>query len=127
MPSDRQRSTVARVLRLVDARSGSVLESVSRVLFAEAGLPPPLTQFEVRRLDGRLLGRVDFAWLDHRLVVETDGYAFHADRERYRSDRRRTNALVIDGWQVLRFSWEDVMHAPESVVEAVRAALLHTR
>jgi very-short-patch-repair endonuclease len=125
--SGQERSRVARVLRLVDPRSGSVLESVCRVLFAEAELPAPLTQFEVRRLDGRLLGRVDFAWLEHRLVVETDGFAFHADRVRYRTDRRRTNALLLDGWRVLRFSWEDVVHSPETVVEAVRAALLHTR
>ena len=103
-----------------------MLESVCRVLFAEAGLPAPLTQFEVRRLDGRLLGRVDFAWLAQRLVVETDGYAFHADRRTYRADRRRTNVLVLDGWRVLRFSWEDVVHQPETVVAAVRAALLHT-
>ena len=127
LPSGQQRSRVARVLRLVDPRSGSVLESVCRVLFAEAGLPAPSTQFEVRRLDGLLLGRVDFAWPAQRLVVETDGFAFHADRARYRSDRRRTNALVLDGWQVLRFSWEDVVHHPDAVVAAVRLALLHTR
>lgn len=127
LPSGRERSRVARVLRLVDPRTGSVLESVCRVLFAGAGLPAPLTQFEVRRLDGRLLGRVDFAWLEHRLVVETDGYAFHADRNTYRTDRRRTNAFVLDGWRVLRFTWEDVMHQPETVVAAVRAALLHER
>jgi len=126
LPSGQERSRVARVLRLVDPRSGSVLESVCRVLFAEAGLPPPLTQFEVRRLDGRLLARVDFAWLEQRLVVETDGFAFHADRVRYRADRRRTNALVLDGWRVLRFSWEDVVHSPETVIAAVRLALLHT-
>lgn len=123
MPSGRERSRVARVLHLVDPRSASVLESVCRVLFVEAGLPAPSTQFEVRRLDGRLLGRVDFAWLEHRLVVETDGYAFHADRVSYRADRRRTNSLVLEGWRVLRFSYEDVLHAPATVVAAVRTAL----
>ena len=126
LAADQERSRVARVLRLVDPSSGSVLESVCRVLFAEAGLPAPLTQFVVRRLDGRLLGRVDFAWPAQRLVVETDGFAFHADRERYRSDRRRTNGLVLEGWRVLRFSWEDVVHHPDAVVEAVRRALGRT-
>ena len=124
LAAGQERSRVARVLRLVDRRSGSVLESLCRVLFHLAGLPLPQTQFTVRGPDGQVLGRVDFAWLEARLVVETDGYAFHADRASYRADRRRTNALVLAGWRVLRFSWEDVLHDPEAVVAAVRAALL---
>jgi very-short-patch-repair endonuclease len=56
-------------------------------------------------------------------VVETDGFAFHADRTTYRADRRRGNALVLAGWRVLRFSWEDVVHSPDGVVADVRAAL----
>lgn len=55
--------------------------------------------------------------------METDGFAFHADRQSYRKDRRRGNALVLAGWRVLRFSWEDVVHHPDEVVEAVREAL----
>ncbi len=66
---------------------------------------------------------MDFAWPEQRLLVEVDGFAFHADRSRYRSDRRRTNALVLAGWRVLRFSWEDVVHRPDVVVAQVRAAL----
>ena len=114
---------VSRVVSLVDPSSGSVLESVCRVLFVLAGLPAPQTQHSVRGADGRLLGRVDFAWPEHRLVVETDGFAFHADRLSYRADRRRTNALVVAGWRVLRFSWEDVVHDPSHVVAVVRKAL----
>ena len=56
-------------------------------------------------------------------MVETDGFAFHSDRTSYRNDRRRTNQLVLAGWRILRFSWEDVVHHPEEVVAAVRAAL----
>lgn len=123
LPAARGRARVCRVGSLVDPSSGSVLESVCRVLFALAGLPTALTQYAVRGPDGRLLGRVDFAWPEHRLVVETDGYAFHADRRSYRDDRRRTNALVVAGWRVVRFTWEDVMHDPAHVVAVVRKAL----
>ena len=123
VPPARGSSQVRRVVRLVDPASGSVLESLCRVLLVLAGLGPPETQLCVRGRGGRLLGRVDFAWPAARLVVETDGYAFHADRTSYRADRRRTNALVLDGWRVLRFSWEDVRSQPEQVVAAVRAAL----
>ena len=124
LPTARGLSRVSRVVSLVDPSSGSVLESVCRVLFALAGLPAAHTQFSVRGPGGRILGRVDFAWPEQRLVVETDGFAFHADRRSYRDDRRRTNALVVAGWRVLRFSWEDVLHDPANVVQAVRTALL---
>jgi very-short-patch-repair endonuclease len=69
-----------------------------------------------------VVARVD-AWPEARLAVEVDGFAFHADRSRYRSDRRRGNGLVPAGWQVLRFSWEDVTTWPDVVVGRVRLAL----
>jgi hypothetical protein len=131
LPAGVGRERVARVLALVDPNSGSVLESRARVLLVQAGLTPEETQLVVRTAAGRRIGRVDFAWPSARLVVEVDGFAFHADRTAYRDDRRRGNALVLAGWRVLRFSWEDVvLHAAE-VVSAVRDALaertlLHT-
>lgn len=123
LPPGVGRVRVAHVLRLVDPESGSVLESLCRVLLHQAGLAPEQTQLALRTAGGRWIGRVDFAWPSARLVVETDGFAFHADRASYRKDRRRGNALVLAGWSVLRFSWEDVVHHPDEVVEAVRAAL----
>ena len=123
LPAAVGRGRVAAVVRLIDPRSGSVLESLCRVLLHLAGVPAPETQLGVRGPRGGWIGRVDFGWPEERLVVETDGFAFHADRASYRVDRRRGNALVLAGWRVLRFSWEDVVHAPDTVVAEVRAAL----
>ena len=44
-----------------DARSESVLESLSRAAFRQAGLPPPDLQVWVGD-DGEVIGRVDFLW-----------------------------------------------------------------
>lgn len=118
----RGRPACRAVLERVDRASGSVLESLCRVVLEDGGLRPFETQLVVRTLRGAV-GRVDFAWPEQRVLVEVDGFAFHADRMRYREDRRRTNALVLAGWRVLRFSWEDVLHRPEVVVAQVRAAL----
>ena len=126
LPAARGRGHVSRVVALVDPACGSVLESLCRVELALARVAAPETQLVVRGPDGRMLGRVDFAWPAARLVVETDGFAFHADRARYRADRRRTNALVLAGWRVLRFSWEDVRHDPAHVIATVRTALAAT-
>ena len=103
----------------LDPSSGSVLESVLRLLLRGA-VPAPVTQFEIRDRWGVLVARVDFCWPAIGLVVEADGFAFHSDRAAYRRDRARLNELERLGWRVLRFSWEDVLHRPEHVVALVR-------
>jgi very-short-patch-repair endonuclease len=114
--------TLRRVAGLVDPLSGSVLESLLRVLLVTAGLGGFLTQYVVR--DGRrVVARVDFCWPECRLIVEADGFAFHSDRAAYRKDRERMNELERLGWRVLRFTWEDVMHRPGAVVALVAECL----
>lgn len=114
---------VRRVAALADPRAGSVLESVLRVLLTLGGLPPSHTQFAVRDAWGNLIALVDFGYRVQRLLVEADGFEFHRERQDYRSDRRKANALLVGGWMLLRFSWEDVMGSPDYVVETVRTAL----
>ena len=122
LPPALGRPQVRAVVTRLDPLSGSVLESLCRLVLEDAGLRPFETQHVVR-VGRRRIGRFDFAWPSARLVVEVDGFAFHADRASYRNDRRRTNELVLAGWRVLRFSWEDVLHHPDVVVEQVRRAL----
>ena len=116
------RPQVREALTRVDPLSGSILESLCRLVLEDAGLRPFETQHVVGD-DRDPIGRVDFAWPEQRLVVEVDGFAFHSDRVAYRSDRRRGNALVLAGWRVLRFTWEDVVGAPQVMVAVVRHAL----
>lgn len=105
-----------RVLRLCDPQAGSVLESLTRVLFHDAGLPAPHTQLP---LDGGRI-RVDFAWPEARLVVEVDGVRWHPDPPR---DQARDNRLAVLGWRVLRFTWGQVVHQPDLVLALVGQAL----
>jgi very-short-patch-repair endonuclease len=93
------------------------------VLLVENGLGPVRTQHTIRDERGTFLARVDFAWLQARLIVEADGFEFHRDRSDYRKDRRRANAYCRADWRLLRFSWEDVLYDPEYVIEAVRHEL----
>lgn len=118
-PDGRRRRQVAALL---DPRAGSVLESLLRVLLVSSGVAAPVTQ-HVIGADPREAVRVDFAWPEQRLVVEADGFAFHSDREAYRTDRARMNELERLGWRVLRFTWEDVVGRPAHVVGLVRACL----
>lgn len=62
---------------------------------------------------------LDFAYLRPpvRLAIEIDGYKAHADggrisRDHFTDDRFRQDYLVIDGWFVLRFSYDAIEHQP---------------
>jgi very-short-patch-repair endonuclease len=58
---------------------------------------------------------------ERRVVVEADSFAWHGDRRALREDARRYNNLVVRGWRVLRFAWEDVMHDPSYVRSTLEA------
>jgi len=99
-------------LERFDGRSRSAIETLARLALrdagyqVEAGVPIPG------------VGEVDLL-VARRVVVECDGFAYHSGRHEYRQDRRRDRALVALGCIPLRFTWEDVMNDPHSVVPAV--------
>lgn len=106
------RDVVARVERGAD----SLLETLARVLFRDAGIA---TETQVW-IDG--VGRVDFL-LEGFLIVEIDGLAFHLEARQFKKDRRRDNSAVAQGLPVLRFFYDDVVFAPEVVLAQVREVL----
>ncbi|SEP82062.1 Very-short-patch-repair endonuclease [Microlunatus flavus] len=64
---------------------------------------------------------LDIAFPAQRLVVEIDGRLHEDDANLFESDRWRQNALVGQGWTVLRFTWRMLQGHPEQFVETVRA------
>ena len=57
----------------------------------------------------------DFHWPELRLVVETDGYAFHGSRSRANADRDRDQILAMAGWVVHRFTRDQIVNATDEV------------
>jgi very-short-patch-repair endonuclease len=57
------------------------------------------------------------------LVLEADSFEWHGKRSALASDARRYNLLVVRGWIVLRFSYEDVMFQPDEVRRVLLAAV----
>jgi very-short-patch-repair endonuclease len=53
--------------------------------------------------------RPDLVDEELRIVLEADSFEWHGGRAALKRDARRYNLLVVDGWLVLRFAWEDVM------------------
>lgn len=113
-----------KLRRLLDALSGvgaadlrSTLEVRFLQLCADHGLPRPA-------VNARVAGfMVDFLWRDARLVVETDGYAYHSSREAFERDRERDQRLTLAGCTVLRFTYNQVTRAPEAVAARLRHLL----
>lgn len=73
--------------------------------------------------------RPDLVDEELRIVMEADSFQWHGDRQALRRDARRYDLLVVDGWIVLRFAWEDVMFDQEFVRQILVAAvaLAHRR
>jgi hypothetical protein len=103
----------------------SVLERRTLELLRAAEIPLPDGQVPLTFWDD-LVGRVDFAYVEERIVIEVDGRRFHGP-EVFESDRERDNAAGLAGWRVLRFTWAMVTERPEYVVAVVTAALAQAR
>jgi hypothetical protein len=99
----------------------SELERRTVDLLVASGLPLPDGQVPLAFWDD-LLGRVDFAYVEERIVIEVDGRRFHGP-EVFESDRERDNAAGLAGWRVLRFTWAMVTERPEYVIATIAEAL----
>ena len=75
--------------------------------------------------------RPDLVDEDLSVVLEADSFEWHGDRAALRRDARRYNVMVVNGWLVLRFAWEDVMfdqdHVHSVLVAVVRLARLRAQ
>ena len=67
--------------------------------------------------------KVDVAFQGPKVAIEVDGWAFHTDEEAFQYDRRRQNYIALRGWQVLRFTWLDLVEYPDRVLALIRSAI----
>lgn len=67
--------------------------------------------------------KIDVAFPNQKVAVEADGWAFHSDHEAFQHDRERQNVIALLGWQVLRFTWLDLVEYPGRVTAVIRSAI----
>jgi Transcriptional regulator, AbiEi antitoxin len=103
------------VVEFSDARSESALESLSRVVFREQGIPPPELQAWVGGEDAGIVGRADFLWERFGTIGEADGAIKYADPQRAIAQLRRDAGLRQAGFEVVHFTWDDIVRNPERV------------
>ncbi|OZM81213.1 type IV toxin-antitoxin system AbiEi family antitoxin domain-containing protein [Pseudonocardia sp. MH-G8] len=71
--------------------------------------------------------RIDLAFPAERVAIEVDGWAWHMDVERFRSDRRKGNALTRASWDLLRYPWHALDGEPDTCVAEIAETLEHAR
>lgn len=63
----------------------------------------------------------DFLWPGPKRIVEVDGFKTHGTRHAFENDRARDRRLKLMGYEVIRFTWRDVMLRPERVARELDA------
>ena len=115
--------TVARrAVELASPDAESPLESLSRLLIIEAGLPVPGLQKWIKTYRGWY--RVDGLWPDRAVILEADGMKkYRDDEDAMPEEKLRQEALERAGYRVVRVTWDDVMNHPELTVFRIADAL----
>ena len=108
--------------RYGDGVPESVLERAFLALVQGAGLPEPVAQVEVADAAG-FIARVDFAYPDRRVAIELDSRRHHLHADAFERDRAKRNRLQLLGWQVLAYTWEQVIRSGPTIVSQVTRAL----
>ena len=106
--------------RLLQAASDSARSEAERLLvklLKEAGITGWRTNYPVGGY------KVDVAFPGPKVAIETDGWAFHSDQDDFQNDRERQNNIALLGWQVLRFTWLDLVEYPQRVIAVIRSAI----
>lgn len=115
----RHAARARRVAACADKRAKNPFESALRAIAIEAGWRV-VPQHPVDT--GGVIVHPDLADLSRGVVLEADSWTWHASKEAHERDCWRYNALVVAGWTVLRFTWQQVMLSP-AYVRSVLAAL----
>ena len=119
MVSRRQRwkgsGQARRTAEFVDARAESPGESISRVRCVELGLPTPQPQLPVALPNGTTVYG-DLGWEEVGTIGEFDGRVKYeklllpgeSSADVVVREKRREDALRSLGWQVVRWTWDDL-------------------
>jgi very-short-patch-repair endonuclease len=102
-----------RIAAAADGRAANPFESTLRSISLQVRGLSFVPQLPISF--GKVTVHPDLVDVDRGVVAEADSFEWHGSRRALRRDCRRYNALMLHGWMVLRFAWEDVMHDPAYV------------
>lgn len=104
------------IVGLADGRAESPLESLTRLMLVDGGLPTFELQVPVAGY------RVDFLLRAQRLIVEADGRVKYAGDELWQ-EKLRQEYLERAGYRVVRVLWDDVANHPDQTIARIKRQL----
>lgn len=113
----------AWAVRHCDADVESPLESIGRLAFIIAGLPPSRSNEWVGEYVPEL--RLDHYWPEHRVGAEADGLNKYADNPALaiRNEKEREWRIQRMGIRIIRYGWKVAAGSPDVLAAQVRELL----
>jgi very-short-patch-repair endonuclease len=71
--------------------------------------------------DDRVIGRADFLWRAYRTIGEAGGAIKYSDPSRAIAQLRRDASLRAAGFEVVHFTWDEIIRVPGQVAAGIRA------
>lgn len=102
--------------------SWSRMESWTRLILEDAGLPEPELNYDAYDDHGRFIGCLDLAYPEFMVAVEYEG-DHHRGRDQFAKDIDRIERLVQNGWRVIRVTSSLAFGARQELIRRVRLAL----
>lgn len=125
--SRKGRAGIIALRALIESRAGkphleSAMETKLLALIMKARVGTPVRQYAIGN-DRRLIAVLDFAFPDAHIGLEADGFDPHGVKRRWSADKARDNELMLMGWSILRFTWDQITNQPNQVIATIRRAL----
>lgn len=114
-------SQMRRVAAAASSDAANPFESVLRAIALD--VPGLTVEPQVTIREPEIVARPDLVDVSLRIVLEADSFEWHGGRAQLSADARRYDLLVVNGWLVLRFSYEHVMTQPDFVHRVLVAAV----
>lgn len=134
LPNVTQRGRVERALEVANGLSQSAGESLSRAIMIQNGFPTPALQVPFRDSRG-LIGLPDFDWEEDKTLGEFDGYEKYSAQKYLKGktpsqvvveEKNRENRLRAQGYNVVRWVWDD-LRDPRRLVTLLHEAGLRSK
>ena len=98
-------------------------ETELRLLLVRAGLPEPEVNAVIADRRGVTIATGDLVYRRHKVLVEYDGEQHRTDEEQYHWDVDRLDAIMEEGWRVIRINKSHLRGKQASVIRKVETAL----
>jgi very-short-patch-repair endonuclease len=120
----KRRPRLGGLLERVREGSESSQETKLRLAIVDGGLPEPELAHQLHGSDGRLIARLDQAYLEYRVGVEYDGRQHAEDARQFARDADRWREIGESGWLLVRILKHHLEPDPSVAVKLVRDALV---